>query len=396
MHILRLFLVVWIFATTASTNAVSAPVGRAGLMTAYEWAGFGEREERIYFSGLLESFAFSGYSLVDRKNQDQIRSYSRLVNCLRNYTDPIRSAMNSLLALGQGPEDSFASIVWDRVVPLVCEREPISHSSVMLPLRLTSHYSWSKWSQQEKVLYQKGFLDAQIYQVSKRTNSEQQDKDFALLRNISTESRIKESVELLTKNGLELGSPIPWSIARANGSLVGRGPGYQGERTLGNWFKAAGKVLLDPWGVWVDFEALSVACKARWNDLGKLTPGKFDIKIHTTLMSGYQCFAQESKITIFSTYFKDMKAPSEEIDKLDTMFSPKVLDDKKSMAQSHLSKLDPAAQISFCQENWEIVSHHSSALIYKIEEAEYLLDQNPQFLKTKLAVQKAKAKCQLN
>ena len=395
MHILRLFLVVWISLTTGSSNAVSVPGERSGLMTGYEWAGFSEREQRIYFSGLLESFSFSGYSLVDSTNQDSIRSYSRFVSCLKNQTDLLLLVLNNSVALGRDLEESFAGIVWERAVPMVCEREPMSRNSLKLPLRLTSHKTWSNWNQKEKVLYHKGFLDAVTYLRIRRTG-QQGDNDLTLLKEISTESKIKESIELLSRYGLELSLPIPWSIARANGSLVDRGPGYETGKKSKERSEEISGALIELWGAWVDFEAVSAVCGRHWGDLNTLTPNTFDMKRHRKLSIDYQCIAQEASATIFSTYFRDMKAPPSEIKKLGLMFSSKVLDDKKSMAQSHLSKLDPPAQISFCQENWEITSHHSRALIYKIEEAEYLLDQTPQFSRTKLAVQKAKAKCQLD
>jgi len=127
--------------------------GEAKEMTSYEWAGFAESEEKAFATGLLEGFAYSGYSRIDRKNQSQIAVWNNLADCLQSSTEKIFLVLHNAVALGDGIDRTFAEVLWNRAVPVICKRDdsPAASQQMVLPVQIVSHMDWYRFSKNQKL-----------------------------------------------------------------------------------------------------------------------------------------------------------------------------------------------------------------------------------------------------
>lgn len=339
------------------------------LMRSYDWAGLNGAEESIYLAGAMESFFFRLYSVVDGNSINQVRGYNELASCAQTQQTSIQRSFNNSLALGRDLEKSFPDILWNETVPLVCERErqaAVGH--LKKTVRFVSHLDWDRFSRKQKNLYLRGYLEAQLHLLSREPESKEKSQNLGLYKQITTEQGQNKIVELLDRNGLEPGLPIPWSIARASGSIVKRGPGYATTPTKQEWADRVSKDLVGAWFSWVDLEAINSVCLNKWN---QSDIRGFKESIRTELLGRHKCVAEKISNHLLPKFLTELRIPRGEIEKMRAQLSSTLIQDKTLMAEKHFSSLTASAQLQLCADNWELLTSPAKSPYFQVHQIQY-------------------------
>jgi hypothetical protein len=355
------------------TASISSPLEPIKLMSSYEWSALNTQDESSYVNGALESFFFRLYSSVDDSNLNQVRHYRALASCVETQRSTIQQSLKNLLAVGRGLEESFPALIWNDVVPVVCERnyQP-SAGRLKSPLRFVSHYDWQGISQKQKKLFLQGYLEAQLHLVMREPDSKQKSETLGLFKQLTSDAGQKKILDLLDENGLEPDVPIPWSIARASGSVVKRGPGYPYKPSTEDWTNRVSKDLIEGWGSWIDLEAVNAVCLEKWRRSGAKT---FKESLRAEVLRQHKCVAEKIATPLLPKFFADLGVPSGEIVKMQAQLSPTMIQEKTRMAKNHFSALPMSAQEQLCADNWERITSPALSMYFRAHQMQYDLNR---------------------
>lgn len=345
------------------------------LMRGYDWAGSNDAEQSTYLAGALESFFFRLYSVVDGDNINQVREYNELASCVQTQQMSIQRSFNNSLALARDLKKSFPDILWNETVPLVCERKrQAAVGNLKKPVRFVSHLDWDRFPRKQKALYLRGYLEAQLHLLSREPESKEKSQNLSLYEQITTEQGQNKIVELLDRNGLEPGLPIPWSIARASGSIVKRGPGYASTPTKQEWADRVSKDLVEAWGSWVDLEAINSVCLKKWNqsDIQGFTE-----LTRTELLGRHKCVAEKVSNHLLPKFFAELGISRGGIEKMRAQLSSNLIQDKTLMAEKHFYSLTARAQLQLCADNWELLTSPAKSPYFLAHQIQYGLKHVP-------------------
>ena len=380
-----------LFGTQQVTTA--AQVGDIRLMRGYDWSQLDGNEEAIYLAGALEGFFFRLYSAVDPTKEEQVQSYNKLQTCVQKERALIQRSFNTSLALGRDLEHSFPDILWNQIVPLVCEgRQQLVSGGKRGPLRFVSHAEWNEIPKNQKKLFLKGYLEAQLHLLTRQPDSQKKSQDLILYAQIVTDTGQSKTLELLDKYGLEPDLPIPWSIARANGSLIKRGPGYPSEPTAEGWINRTTTDLLEGYFAWIDLEALNAVCQDRWKKSGGQS---FTEAFRAEIMRQHKCLAEKIVDPLLPTFFSELGTPQREIEKMAAQLSPKLIQEKTTMARRHFSGLSNSAQGKLCSDNWGLASSSANAPYFRARQIEYDLTRIPQAAEANILAKSVVSDCRM-
>lgn len=349
------------------------------LMRAFDWVDLSENNRDIYIAGVLESFSFRLYSTLDAENANQLTSYSGLISCLQTERKAIAQILSTSFTLGEGLKESTPGIIWNTAVPIACKGKQ-EVPRFREPLRFISHLDWSNFTKDQKKLFLKGFLGAQLNLLSREPDSDRKTHDIASYKKIVNEAGLNKTIDLLEAHGLEPGLPIPWSIARANGSQVGRGPGFSSVLTLQDWSNRTAKDLVEAWAGWIDLEAVSTVCADSWRKIGSLG---FKSTIHNELVRQHKCVAQQITGSLIPAFFSDLRTPKREMEKMRAMLSPSMIQEKTVMAKNYFSSLSPGDKIRLCEDQWGQISHPGKSIYFSVHQIQYNLSRLPRQAETK-------------
>lgn len=344
--------------------------GEAKEMTSYEWAGLAESEERAFATGLLEGFAHSGYSRIDRKNPSQMAIWNNLADCLQSSTDKIFLVLHNAVALGGAIDKKFAEVLWNRAVPVICKNDdtPAASQQMALPVQIVSHMDWYRFSKNQKLLYIRGNLEAFLFLAE--TTGEK--KDAEVLKKLLTSSSLEKYLKLFTDQGVDYRYPIPWSITKANGALTGLGSPYPAHSSKEIVDKHIAAELMELWGRYVDFESISQTCWRSWEN--QKSTIRFRPEFYEKSTKSNACIAKEIKERLLPSYFTDQGIKVEDVKKVQQSISAKDwLPEKIRMAKGHFDSLKGGEAQEFCRREWVAVTAPSKSLRYRTSALAYLL-----------------------
>jgi hypothetical protein len=339
-------------------------------MTSYEWSDLEKSEERAFATGLLEGFAYSGYSRIDRKNPSQIAVWNNLADCLQSSTDKIFLVLHNAVALGDAIDRTFAEVLWNRAVPVICKRDdsPAARQQVVQSIQIASHMDWHRFSKNQKSLYIRGNLEALLFLAEIAGDK----NDADLLKKLLTSASIEKYLKLFAEQGIDYRYPIPWSITRANGAFTGLGSPYPAFSSKKIVDKNIGAELVELWGRYVDFESVSQICSRSWES--QKSTIRFHPALHEQSMKSNACIAKEIKERLVPAYFNDQGVKVEEVKKLQrSMSAQDWLPEKIRMAKGHFDSLKGEEAQEFCRREWVAVTAPSKSLRYRTSALTYLL-----------------------
>lgn len=357
------------FVLVMQQHVFAAQEVNSRLMRAYDWAGLDNKDEEIFLAGALEGFFFRLYSAVDPTKREQIRSYNKLKTCVQRERAQIQRSFTTSLALGRDLEHSFADILWNQVVPLICEKQQSQVAGeTRTPLRLVSHAEWSQISSSQKKLFLRGYLEAQLHLLTRQPDSQEKSKDLSLYAQVITGAGQERTLGLLDKHGLEPNLPIPWSIARANGSLAQRGPGYPTPSAAESRLNRTSESLVEGWMAWIDLEAINAVCLEKWK---KSNQQSFKESVRVEILRQHRCLAERIADPLLPEFFSELGATQHEIKAIRAQLSPTLLKEKTVMAKRHFSGLTGDAQDKLCTENWELSSSPANSPYFRAHQIQY-------------------------
>jgi len=374
-------------------QATAAPEEASRLMRAYDWAGLDSKEEAIYLAGALEGFFFRLYAAVDPTKKEQIDSYNKLKNCVQTERALIQRSFTNFLALGSDLKYSFPDILWNQVVPLVCEKQQSQVArETRTPLRFVSHAEWSQISRNQKKLFLKGYLEAQQYLLTRQPDSQKKTQDLSLYAQVTTDAGQERTLGLLDRHGLEPNLPIPWSIARANGSLVQRGPGYPTQSTAESQVNRTSESLVEGWMAWIDFEAVNSVCLEKWK---RSSQQGFKESVRVEILRQHRCLAEKIADPLLTEFFSELGATPHGIKAIRAQLSPTLINEKTVMAKRHFSGLTGDAQEKLCTENWELSSSPSNSPYFRAHQIQYEVARIPKAAKAKQLAESLVSICKI-
>ncbi len=344
--------------------------GEAKEMTSYEWASLAESEERAFATGLLEGFAYSGYSRVDRKNPSQIAIWNNLADCLQSSTNKIFLVLRNTVAISSDIDKKFAEVLWNRAVPVICKNDdtPAAKQQILIPIQIVSHMDWYRFSKNQKLLYIRGNLEA--FMLLAETTGEKKDAD--LLKKLLTSASIDKYLKLFADQGVDYRYPIPWSITKANGAFTGLGSPYPAHSSKKTVDKHIGAELIELWGRHVDFESISQTCLLSWEN--QKSTIRFRPELFEKSMKSNTCIAKEIKERLLPSYFNDQGVSVEEVKKMQQFMSAQDwLPEKIRMAKGHYDSLKGEEAHEFCRREWVVLTTPSKSLRYRTSALTYLL-----------------------
>jgi hypothetical protein len=345
------------------------------LITAYDWGGLDNKGQAIYLAGALEGFFFSLYSAVDPTKREQIRGYNKLKTCVQRERAQIQRSFTTSLALGRDLEYSFADILWNQVVPLICEKQQSQVAGeTRTPLRFVSHREWSQIPSSQKKLFLRGYLEAQLHLLTRQPDSQEKSQDLSLYAQVITGAGQERTLGLLDKHGLEPNLPIPWSIARANGSLAQRGPGYPTPSTAESRLNRTSESLVEGWMAWMDLEVVNAVCLEQWK---KSNQQGFKESVRVEILRQHRCLADRIADPLLPEFFSELGATKHEIKAIHAQLSPTLIKEKTVMAKRHFSGLTGDAQDKLCAENWELSSSPANSPYFRAHQIQYDVTRIP-------------------
>jgi hypothetical protein len=399
MKKILIFLFGLLFALGVRPAALGTEKEFPNLMRAFDWIDLSENDRDIYIAGVLESFSFGVlesfsfrlYSTVDEENPNQLTSYSELISCLQTERKAIAQILSTSFTFGEGLKASTPGIIWDTAVPIACKGKQ-EVPRFRAPLRFISHFDWINFTKDQKKLFLKGFLGAQLNLLSREPDSDRKTQDIASYKKIVNETGLNKTIDLVDAHGLEPGVPIPWSIARANGNQVGRGPGFSAVPTVEDWSSKTANDMVETWAVWIDLEAVSTVCAVSWRKMGPLG---FKSTIHNEIVRQHKCVAQQITGSLIPAFFSGLNTPKREMEKMRAMLSPTMIQEKTSMAKNYFSNLSPEGKIRLCEDQWGQISHPGKSIHFSVHQIQYNLSRLPRQAETKQLASSVLSSCKV-
>ncbi len=212
----------WIGFLWLALLLASNPAHAAGelpkFMTPVKHADAQGGERLAYSKAALETFAFILYSNGAGNTPD----YKRLIDCYKSSFDAINMNAHIPWAFARNLEESMASVIYHSVTALVCDDnsnwEKVTSQST---LKITNFSEWATWSESEKLFYVGGYIDAGVTAALSLGTTESKRNLERYKRTTFNDKVIKQIIEQVDAQGLELDKPLPWSIAAAFGRVLG-------------------------------------------------------------------------------------------------------------------------------------------------------------------------------
>jgi hypothetical protein len=368
------------------------PATQKGLMTLEDWLGLSERGQKIFLAGNLESSAFRAYSQSKQHDVKDRKLFQALTSCMSQRFDEILKALNLSLLLGRYPQEAFGEIIWERSVGLVCENEDYLADPfpVNLPMRFVSHYEWTGLSNNERRAYLKGYLEASLYHLSRKDRGNHTE-DISLLKSVSSDEKIDQTILLLEQHGLVKDLPTPWSIARVHGYLVKRGPGLVPIKSESEKLEEITSDSIKLWFSWVDYKAVFWNCEKYW----KRNPLYSDA-LRLNWASKHKCVAQNYVQTIIPSIFGELGASSEVTKDFVNKIESVGAQERAKKVYKYLEGLNEEGREQYCFKGMAMSFHQSIDPLFAIDQLIYSVARTSTLSKSEKVIESVKNSCGLH
>lgn len=326
------------------SNEVMAADDVPRFMSPYRLAAATDQQNMAYTKGVLESLVFGLYSRVDVSTP----WYQLLVDCYKEKFESININAGFPWLLGDNLNDSLAHNIYHRTTPVVChDHKYIESKTQQRTLKITPLTEWAAWTLDEKTYYVGGYLDAAIT-IVRLSNSDRSTKELEQIKQIKyDDGKLKEVVRQIDGKGLELNSPLPWSVATSFGKVFGFGTAkVASEMSVELEMAKTGGISIAVYGKYVDFKILENICKPHYT---RHLSNEEQIEI-TNYTSSFKCGSEKSIQNLIRPFLASQGMAEEKLDQISKSLNG-AFDEKLSKSKSHYSKLGDDKTKLICIDN---------------------------------------------